>query len=155
MLIATHSSRPPVIKPLIVVLEDDPLLKEAYFDGEVVHICHFRNVGAEWQVDSRIDTVDITEVSYWHEIPHVAEPCWLIPSEHEPECEPNTLGDFLQVILANGSHCFAFYAYDLEPESDVDTKYFSGVDLTFEHGFLNLRDEFYQVSPVVYYRVLK
>ena len=155
MLTATKSSRPPVNKPLIVVIDHDPLLKEAYFDGDTVHICHFRNVGDEWQVDSRVDAVGIDELSHWHEIPHIFEQCWREPSEHEPECEPNTLGDFLQVILANGSHCFAFYAHDWEPESNVDSKYFSGIDLAYEDGILTVENEFYQVFPVVRYRVLQ
>lgn len=60
--------------------------------------------------------------------------------EHEPECEPNTLGDFLQVIFVESQMLIANISLAL---------------IWLMDGILTVDNEFYQVFPVVRYRVLQ
>lgn len=72
------------------------------------------------------------------------------PATNLPPHEPNTVGDFLEVITNDGEFLTAYYCDDGDGNG-----YFSGVTVRAEkNGLWSVVDEFYEVFGVAYWRLL-
>lgn len=77
---------------------------------------------------------------------------WIPVGESLPVVEPNTTGEFCEVLTADGYMYHAYYCHDVEP--GVDTKYWSGVDLIANDGSYEIKNEWYEISKVTHWRKL-